>query len=215
MRFAAWVMGSLIFVGAAGGAEVPLADFARHAQYERVRISPDGRHLAAISNVDGTRVLSLIRLSGRKGVNVKPREGGQVAEFWWATPSRVVYSIAERTGVLEMPTQMGELYAVDADGGGRALLAGVRLKGEWKLYDMIRPARTRDGKVLVEQWRWSGSADGAFPAAVRMDLRTGAGVEVATSPIRNGTFLADNDGEVAFRVRRRGGSRAARVSPRR
>src|SRR6476659_3215984 len=33
--------------------EIPLADFARHAQYEDVKMSPDGSHLAATALVNG------------------------------------------------------------------------------------------------------------------------------------------------------------------
>src|SRR5512141_276694 len=38
--------------------EIPLADFARHAQYEDVKISPDGDHLAATALINGKHVLA-------------------------------------------------------------------------------------------------------------------------------------------------------------
>src|SRR5690606_16183110 len=179
-------------------AEVPLADFARHQQYDDVEISPNGDYLAATAIVDDTRMLSLLRLADLKGSNVKPRDGGEVVEFWWVSPERVFYSIAERTGALVAPTHMGELYAVNADGTGKAAMAGFRVKGEWLVADMIRPPYAADGKVLVAQQRWNGSNDGSYPTAVRMDIKSSATSEVAVAPIRNARFVADNAGEVRF-----------------
>ena len=179
-------------------AEVPLADFARHQQYDDVEISPDGDHLAAIAIVDDTRMLSIIHLADMKGFNVKPREGGEVVEFWWVSPERVFYSIAERTGALVAPSHMGELYAVNADGTGKAAMAGFRVKGEWVFADMIRPPQVANGKVLVARYHWNGSTDGSHPTAVRMDITSGTEKEVAVAPIRNAAFVADNAGEVRF-----------------
>jgi hypothetical protein len=47
----------------AAGAEVPLADFARHEQFRDIKISPQGDYVAASAVVDGRTVLSLIRLA--------------------------------------------------------------------------------------------------------------------------------------------------------
>src|SRR4029077_11981407 len=63
--------------------ELPLVDFARHAQFRDIKISPDGAYLAASAVVDGKAVLSLVNLDDMKGVNVRPRDSGEVAEFWW------------------------------------------------------------------------------------------------------------------------------------
>ena len=179
-------------------AAIPLADFARHQQYDDVEISPNGDYLAATAIVDDTRVLSIIRLADMQGFNVKPRDGGEVIEFWWVSPERVFYSIAERTGALETPAHMGELYAVDVDGSDRALMAGFRVKREWVVADMIRPVHSSDGKVLVWQQRWNGSHDGNYPTAVRMDIKSSTTTVAAVAPILNARFVADNAGEVRF-----------------
>ena len=114
-------------VAAANAVEpVPFADFARHEQFRRVKISPNGDYLAASAIVDGKTVLSLIRLSDMKGVNVRPRESKELASFWWVAPDRVMYTIGERFGALESPQQTGELYAVNADGTSDGVLFGFR-----------------------------------------------------------------------------------------
>ena len=106
----------------AAHAAVPLADFARHPTFNNAKISPDGKYVAASANVDGQTVLSLIRLADMKGLNVRPREGRELAGFWWVAPSRVMYTLGERSGPLEAPVSTGELYAVNADGSGDGII---------------------------------------------------------------------------------------------
>ncbi|MEO5560967.1 MAG: S9 family peptidase, partial [Dokdonella sp.] len=129
LRWTPWILTAAV-AGAAmspAHAEVPLADFARHEQFRNVKISPNGDYLAANVVVDGKAVLSLIRLADMKGVNVRPRDTRELASFWWVAPDRVMYTIGERDGALEVPAQTGELYAVNADGTGDGVLFGFRV----------------------------------------------------------------------------------------
>src|SRR5689334_20135315 len=71
---AAVIAGPAQATEAAAPAVVPYADFARHEQFREVKISPNGDYLAAAAVVDGKAVLSLIRLSDMKGVNLRPRD---------------------------------------------------------------------------------------------------------------------------------------------
>ena len=179
-------------------AAVPLADFARHAQFHDIKISPQGDYLAASAVVEGKAVLSLIRLADMKGVNLRPREGDEVVEFWWVAPHRVFYGVSEKTAGLEQPSATGELYAVNADGSGKKLMIGYRANGAWINADVIRPLYTADNKVLISKSHWNGSRDGAYPVAASMDVDSGALVERATAPIRNASFVADNHGQIRF-----------------
>lgn len=177
---------------------VPLADFARHAQFRDIKISPQGDHLAASAVVDGKAVLSLIRLSDMKGVNLRPRQDDEIADFSWISPQRLIYTVQLKAGGFEMPFSTGELYTVDADGGGQARLIGYRAKGEGISAALVFPVTTRDNRVLVATTRWNGSADGTFPVAAWMDVATGKTNDIVTAPVRNATFVADNDGEIRF-----------------
>ena len=89
---AAW----LALTAPAVAADIPLQEFARHPQYEDAQLSPDGQYLAAVAVVDGKRMLSLIHLTDLKGVNVAPRGDDELAEFDWAGPDRLVYSVGTR-----------------------------------------------------------------------------------------------------------------------
>jgi dipeptidyl aminopeptidase/acylaminoacyl peptidase len=182
----------------ATAAEIPLEDFARHAQFRDIKISPDGDYIAASAVVDGKAVLSLVKLDDMKGVNLKPRESGEVYEFWWVAPQRVVYNVAERVSTLETPSLTGELYGVNADGTRKQLLLGYRQHHESVYADVVRPLWAEGGKVLIAKYHWNGSADGTFPTAAYMDVNNGTLTEIGNAPLKNATFVADHKGQVRF-----------------
>lgn len=195
-------------------AEVPLADFAKHEQFRDVKISPEGDYLAASAVVDGKTILSLIRIEDMKGVNLRPRADSELAEFAWVAPHRVLYTVGESTGELEAPVSTGELYAVNADGTGAALLFGSRMGGQgashiqkgtqkFALGELIARLPNDPKQALIASYPANGaghswSANGAFPEVLRIDLFSGATTPITVSPLRNASFLADNDGVVRF-----------------
>jgi dipeptidyl aminopeptidase/acylaminoacyl peptidase len=200
---------------AAASAEVPLADFAKHEQFRDVKISPDGDYLAASAVVDGKTILSLIRIEDMKGVNLRPRADSELAEFSWVAPHRVMYTVGESTGELEAPVSTGELYAVNADGTGAALLFGQRVGGQGAThiqhgtqkiaYGMLIDELPDDPKsALIASYPWNGagltrlSANGVFPEVLRLDIYNGATTPVTISPLRNAQFVTDNRHVVRF-----------------
>lgn len=211
-------IGFALFVGDAAAAEVPYRDFARHEQFREVKLSPTGDHLAVSAVVDGKAVLSLIRLSDMKGVNLRPRESRELASFWWVSPTRVMYTVGERIGALEKPSPTGELYAVNADGTGDGPIFGYRMGSDLSSHirkgssllgygTLISVLRGDPRHALIAIYAANGSSvgnvrmmssAGVFPTAARIDLLTGATTTVTTSPLRNADFMADHDGVVRF-----------------
>jgi dipeptidyl aminopeptidase/acylaminoacyl peptidase len=195
-------------------AEVPVADFAKHEQFRNVKISPDGDYLAASAVIDGKTILSLIRIEDMKGVNLRPRADSELADFGWVAPHRVMYTVGESTGELEAPVSTGELYAVNADGTGAALIFGSRMGGQGASHiqkgtqkfafgELIARLPNDPKQALIASYPANGaghsmSANGAFPEALRIDLYSGATTPITVSPLRNASFLADNDGVVRF-----------------
>ena len=208
------IVGLLLCLVAAAvtAAPVSFAELARHAQYKMVKISPDGTHIAATSVLaNGQTVLSLIDLVHKKGVNIAPREGDDVLNFWWASPKYVVYSEAEHDGGWDMPIATGELYSVEADGGSPNMLYGYRMPG-MQTGTLVQHATAEYGTAqflsriegdpddilaIVTSWEGSGSA-GALSTVYRMDVRNGNKVRVTGAPMREAGFLADHDGHVRF-----------------
>lgn len=201
-----------LLAGIALADPVSFADLARHSRYKMVKISPDGTHIAATTVLaDGQTVLSLIDLEKKKGVNVKPREGDDVLDFWWASPEYVVYSEAEHDGGWDTPIATGELYSVEADGGSPTMLYGYRMDTMQTGSNIQRVTAERgtaqflsriDGDpdhilAVVTSWDASGSA-GALNAVYRMDVRDGRKQRVSGAPLREASFLADHHGNVRF-----------------
>ena len=186
------------FSAGAAAEEIAFADFARHAQFRDIKISPEGDYLAASAVVDGKAVLSLVKLDDMKGMNLRPREGGEVYDFWWVAPHRVLYTVAERMSTLESPMLTGELYGVNADGTRKQLMIGYRQHREWVFADVVHPLWSGNGKVLIAKYHWNGSHDGVYPMAEYMDVDEGTLTDIGSAPIRNAVFLADNKGQVRF-----------------
>ena len=205
------------FVSTIGcAAEVPIADFAKHAAYEDVKISPNGEYLAVTSLVNDRSTLGLIRLSDMKGQNLGAREGAEIASFEWASPDRVMYTIGEHLGGKDRPVANGELYTVKGDGSEAALIFGYRASGgstistfikqatpEFAIGQLIAPLRNQPAAALISSYPLNGpdhsdSFLGAFPEVYRVELRNGSKTLVTTSPLRRADFLADHDGNVKF-----------------
>ncbi|TAM96569.1 MAG: S9 family peptidase [Rhodanobacteraceae bacterium] len=201
-----------LFTGVAVAGPVSFAELARHARYKMVKISPDGTHVAATSVLSsGQTVLTLINLVTKKGVNILPREGDDVQDFWWASSNYVVYSEAEHQGGWDTPLATGELYSVEADGGSPTMLYGYRMN-TLATGTHIRHATAENGTaaflsridgdpdhilVTITSWDASGSA-GALSAVYRMDVRSGDKVRIIGAPMREAEFLADHHGHVSF-----------------
>ena len=201
----------LLCVGVVRAAPVSFADLAKHPQYTEVKISPDGKYLAALSVVDGQRSLALIRLADKNGRVVQPRQGDDVIEFWWASANRVVYTVGEHVGGYDHPLSTGELFGVNADGGNPLLLYGYRKGGSstasltrqsgptYGTAEFIAPIPGDPYHALVAISSWEGAGnEGALPKAYRMDLRNGDTAHIVNAPGRNMGFLADHQGRIRF-----------------
>jgi dienelactone hydrolase len=175
-----------------------------------VKIAPDGRHLAAIAVIDDKPLLALVDLDTGKGATVHPREGEQVVDFWWVNPHRVVYTVGTKVAGFDQPAATGELFAVNADGGGARALFGYRAGGpttgshiqhataEYASATMIDTLRDDANHVLVGIDAWSGGAEGDFTQVDRMDVRDGTRQRVLSAPLRNASFMTDHHGVVRF-----------------
>ena len=209
MKLRRWIV-ALLFLcaGALHAQSVSYADLARHQQYRDVKISPDGKYLAATAIVKGQTVLALINLADKKGGSkVIPREGNEVANFWWATPTRVVYTVGAASGGFDMPRLTGELFGVNADGGNQMLLYGARKQGattgthitqaatEGGIGEFIAsiPGDANHALVAISAW---GTG---LVTPYRMDVRDGSTVRIATAPpIRGAQLIADHQGHIRF-----------------
>lgn len=192
---------------------VSVADLARHMQFNEVRISPDGKYLAATSLLKDQPALTLVNLSTGKGANIFPRDGDQVVNFWWANGNRVLYTVGTKVSGFDWPVSTGEIFGVNADGSGAKLLFGYRAGwGGGRVASLIHhgPETQRASAELIDTLRddpdhviigvegWDNGADGAYTEVDRMDVRDGSRSKLTTAPLRNADFVTDHHGVVRF-----------------
>jgi dipeptidyl aminopeptidase/acylaminoacyl peptidase len=171
-------------------APVDVNAFVRQDAFDAVQLSPNGDYFAATVPLEDRTILVVIRRSDNA---VMARVGGKehsvVYDFHWATPDRVLVSLARRDGLLDAPSADGRLYAVSVDGKARYQLdvneAAVTLD------DVIDDGKT----VLLTRW---SSAHDSKPALVKADVYGGRGKVIATAPIPNVIFTPDATGTAVF-----------------
>ena len=201
----------------ASAVEVPIADFARHDQYRSVKISPNGEYLAATAVVDGQVVLELVNMADMRPRALRPREGDDIADYWWVGPDRVMYTEGVHVGGVDRPIGTGELFSIKADGTGAAMLFGFRAGADDSHMatlikkqtadiasgDLIAALREDPLHALIASYAWNGPGHSAsslsvHPEAFRIDLRDGKKTLITTSPMRGSSFLADHKGAIRF-----------------
>jgi hypothetical protein len=105
----------------------PLEHFIQRDSFLDIKISPDGKHLAANMPVKGGSALFMLDSTTlqRKG-HFYAGEDLEVADFWWSSDTRLLISPAQRFLGDEAPSFTGEIYAVNVDGSQPIALVGYR-----------------------------------------------------------------------------------------
>ena len=213
MKRVAWLVALLAVtpvvpaMAADGGVDV--GAYVRKDQFTDVKLSPGGEYFAATVPLDDRTALAIMergtnKITGR----FKPGRNTHVSQFNWISRDRLLISISERFGELEMPLGTGELFAINADGSKAEMLAGFRVndgglgttikpkKGSDSIAAFPIAAPAGDGRMALVEVR-PYSAD-PYTAAESIDVFSGRRARVALSPVRAATFHADNQGVVRF-----------------
>lgn len=200
--------------GTAPGNAAPynIGDFIRDDRFVDVKISPKGTYVAAtvpLGNDDKT--VMVILKPGQKEpyghVTLKERNT-HVAQFWWVSDDRLLFSIGERTGGLEQPVSFGEIWGTNADGTKQGIVAGARIGGtsrsssgkaraESASIQMVDTLIDSDSDVLVSVVPFA-AGDIPFTTLERMNVFTGTRKPVARAPVRGASFLTDLAGQARF-----------------
>ncbi len=113
----------LLFFGTGYAKEYSVDDFIKFPKYRTIKISPDGRHIAA-NYQDGSRVnLVIIELGSNKiRGTYEFTENRQIRNFYWANPERLLMEVTEVKGNLDKRAKPSMLYAGNVDGRKRKWL---------------------------------------------------------------------------------------------
>ena len=109
---------SLVRLAPLGQAEkLPVETFFKDPEFSRMRLSPDGKWLAAIAPRNGKNNLLTIRLSDRKLFGCTEENENEVHSFNWISNERMIFQMKDLNN---FPN--GGLYAVNRDGSRHKVL---------------------------------------------------------------------------------------------
>ncbi|MEL0641027.1 S9 family peptidase [Pseudoalteromonas aliena] len=107
---------------------IKLQNYAKHAQFINMKISPDGKHLAATTRTEtGAIRLTILSVSNNEIVSItEGKESEAVADFGWADNERVIVSLAQEYGSYDAPMATGDLLSINVNGKNKTIIAGPR-----------------------------------------------------------------------------------------
>jgi dipeptidyl aminopeptidase/acylaminoacyl peptidase len=178
---------------------IPVEDFVRHPAYSDAKISPSGEFLAVTVDrgernvlvVMRTRDLSLVK------INELPDEKS-VGQFYWVSPTRLMFNSIKRFGRFASPFGTGEWYAVNADGSQPRPLVfyGTRdatQRGKTitnQRFGLLDTLDDDDTNVLMSM-AYPRSSEGAGVEVVLFDTFTGRWKTLARAPRVNCSMALD------------------------
>ncbi|APX07562.1 S9 family peptidase [Vibrio owensii] len=185
--------------------------FAKSSAYFNPKISPDGKHLAFESSIDGKDALVILDSKTMQPSSVLRFSGNeQVGDYYWVNNERVVASKEYLKSWSTAPRYYGELVSANVDGNKYAYIFGynppqtsrlVRASSIVRAYgDVLDILPEDDRHILVSALPFGEySFNLEAPREVyRVNVYTGRRSKITTAPIPFSRFLTDHDGEVRF-----------------
>lgn len=191
-------------------AAVNVDAYVKKDSFNQIKISPGGEYYAAtVPHEDRTILVVIERATNKITGSFRMPMNNHIAEFHWVNNDRLVFSAAEKFGLLDVPQFTGELFAINADGSRPETLVGYRVddgglattikpkKGNDKIWGyLVASPRADDKSVLISAQPYN--SQDPYSSAERIDVYTGRMTRVAKAPIRNARFQADNQGVIRF-----------------
>ncbi|WP_417437137.1 prolyl oligopeptidase family serine peptidase [Idiomarina abyssalis] len=176
-----------------------LEDYAKHAQFMNIKISPQGNYLAATSRTpEGSINLTVLDVNNQEVLSVTQGRGKEsVSDFNWVSDERLVMSMAREVGSYETPFATGEIFAMDADGGNQKILTGWRSDGLKQYAQIIDLLPEESDQVMI--YSTSNSASEPYVDIYRLKVDSGRVKSEGRIPVRRyeGTSVQvylDDDG---------------------
>jgi len=195
---------------AAAAEPPPVSAFTNFAKYESMQLSPDGRRLAFSRHTTEHEIITImhypeLKLSGQAHFGDRI----DIESFMWANNNRLLISPTRRfPGLMDFKAPTGEIIGINADGRADEMLFGwaagqdqrdtriARRQSTYSAADVVARLPDTPEEVLIQTYGYD--IEGEFNSVYRMNVNNGKLRRIVGSPVRNGTFLADQDRNVAF-----------------
>ena len=197
--------------------ELPLEYFTKHGDYLDMKLSPDGKHIAARVRYDNKVILVILdRKSLALVGGVRPGNKDIIHTMNWVNEERLVLEYAEKFSYLDAPIPTGELFGVNVDGSKQELLYGFRA-GDAKLgsrmsnkddtlasQEILSLLENDDDNILIIEYPWTKRGDKYYddrskqPVISRLNVYNGRKRKVDVLPYGYSRALANKAGSVNF-----------------
>jgi dipeptidyl aminopeptidase/acylaminoacyl peptidase len=180
-----------------------IESFFKLAQYASMRLSPDGKHIAALAPVAGRQNLIVIDLANHSAKALTGLSNRDVVNVGWVNNNRLLFwtgTLGERV----FDARGGAIWAIDRDGGQIRVIsegdeserntAGIRFVGRPLSVVRLLPGDTDD--IIAQEHVFAES--GADPGALfRVDSRTGRKTVISVGKpesAKSERWVVDRDG---------------------
>lgn len=207
----------LLFTPSLFGQPLPLEHFAKHGDYLNMKLSPDGKHLAARVRSDGRTFLLILSSEDMSVVGgVKPGNNDVVHSATWVNNERFVYELAEKPHYLDRPIPTGELFAQNIDGSQSSMIYGYRAgdaqtgtriatrKDTYATQEILNVLENDDKHVLIIEHPWTLEGNTWYdkrdklPVISLLNVYTGRKKKLESLPHPGADALANDQGEIQF-----------------
>ena len=200
---------------------MPVEYFTKFDEFGGVKISPDGEFIAALSGKYGRSRVVFIDLKEKRTVSaVRVQDDCEIDEYYWVSPTRLIYTIAQRQRENVRPTPTGEIFAVNRDGTGMRMLYGYRAeertldtrlakrKASYATPVFLRSLTKDPQRILIAEYPWRNLGNvwiydpDTKPLISRLDVFTGRKQKIDAAPLSGAHLLLDHDDNVRFAIGR-------------
>ncbi len=186
---------------------VPLSEFAKLPLYSGLKISPTGQYLAAsVRNDRNESSLVIMDLTSRKLTAIAYVYGDDfISSFEWANDERVIGWVGRKYGSHDQPFLTGDIVAMNWDGSKKELIygtgndSGVLFDTTALRAELLHKLPGDKRHILLETNNLS-ARKGSYTKVIKLDIYSGRESKVVTSPMKDASLLADNEGNVRISV---------------
>lgn len=179
-----WLL--LLVGGTAAADEVPMGDFFKDPEFTSVTLSPTGEYMSVSVPRGDRTVLAMFNVADMELLNIWDYGAkNHIDHVVWVNDERFFMYVTKKVGKFDTRVGMADVYASNVDGTGRTDIV------HGGTYRIVDTTRHDPDNILV-----SRSIESAY--LFKMDVDDGRTVKIATAPLRYGTFLVDNTGELRY-----------------
>jgi dipeptidyl aminopeptidase/acylaminoacyl peptidase len=203
--------------GTAAPGSIPLEHFTKFDEFGGMKISPDGEFVALLTGRNGRSAVLFVDLKNKKIVSgVRAPENGEIDEYYWVSPTRLAYTLAQRPPGWTRAARTGEILAINRDGGsnrqlygysaeeiGRTTLMPTR-KASYATPELLSDLKKDPDHILIAEYPWRNAGavwrydPDAKPLISRLDVYSGNKQQLDMAPLGGAQVLLDQDDNVRF-----------------